>query len=171
MTIHAQALTRLAPEDYMLIEGEHLRLKGTINNLRRTCINLDTLRSCQSCSREKLATCQGRLASFFYNILDMSSNHFSHEEAIMRRRSPVTQEQDDFRDHQQAHRNILYELDALVRACTLLDEKGNTADGYRQLHTNTSNLFEQHDRLFDASFIQATTPGNIPYYAAPIAIG
>ena len=158
MVIHVKAIKNLATEDYMLIEEEHLRLHGSLNNLRSTCWNLDNQRGCQSCTREKLATCQGRLVSFFHNIINISANHFHHEESIMLRRAHVAKENEDFLNHQQAHGNILHQLNAIVSECAALDARGETAEGYRQLYRRMSELFEEHNRLFDGPFIQSAKP-------------
>jgi hemerythrin len=149
---------KLAPEEYKLIEDEHMRLHDSLINLRRTCRNLDSQRSCQSCTREQVATCQGRLVSSFYNIINIATNHFNHEEAVMLRLSLVTNQYDDLRSHQQAHNKILSELNAKVSQCAALDEQGDTAEAYRQLHKKMSELFEEHARLLDSPFVQANRP-------------
>lgn len=79
MGIYTQALINLAPEEFGRIEEEHQRLQNSIENIRSTCSNLDNQLGCQSCTREYIATCQGRLISFFHNIMSISSNHFDYE--------------------------------------------------------------------------------------------
>ncbi|MDO8990564.1 MAG: hypothetical protein Q7U91_13140 [Sideroxyarcus sp.] len=159
MAVHAGAISGLAQEDYTLIEAEHTRLRGTIDNLRDTCRNLETTRGCSECSREKLGTCRGRLVSFFYNIMDFSANHFKHEESIMGRWSQMNDECADLHRHQQAHRDILLELAALVGEGVMLDLQGSTAHAYRRLYLGVGDLFEQHERLFDDPFIRSTSGG------------
>ena len=117
MIINVLDAKKLAPAEYKLIEDEHLRLHNSLVNIRLTCRNLDSQRGCQNCTREQVATCQGRLVSSFYNIINIAANHFNHEEAIMLRLSLVTNEHDDFRSHQQAHNNILSELNAKISEC------------------------------------------------------
>lgn len=145
---------QLAPDEYKLIEDEHLRLQNSLKNIRSTCRNLDNQGSCQNCSRERIAACQGRLVSSFYNIINITTNHFNHEESIMLRLSRVTQEFEDFRRHQQAHNNILNELNARVSQCSSLIAHGETAEAYRQLYKRMFELFEEHARLLDGPFIQ-----------------
>ncbi|BCK86794.1 hypothetical protein MIZ01_0560 [Sideroxyarcus emersonii] len=158
MALHVQAIRNLAPEDYLLIEEEHLRLHRFLENLRSTCRNLNNQQNCQSCPREQLGTCRGRLASFFLNIIDISFNHFTHEESVMLRQGSVTEEHEDFRTHQQAHREILHALDTIISECASLDAQGKTAEAYRQLYRRLSEMFNEHDRLFDNPFIQSTKP-------------
>ncbi len=158
MDINGLEVKQLAPAEYKLIEDEHLRLHDTLKNLRDTCCNLDNQGSCQSCSREQLATCRGRLVSFCYNIINIATNHFNHEESIMRRLSLVTHKYEDFRIHQQVHNNILNELNAKVSQCALLDAQGKTSEAYRQLYKRMSELFEEHARLLDEPFIKSTRP-------------
>lgn len=149
---------QLAPAEYKLIEDEHLRLHISLTNIRSTCRNLNNHDSCHSCSRERIATCQGRLVSSFYNIINIATNYFNHEEFIMHRLSLVTDEHDDFHIHQQAHNSILRELNAKVSQCASLDALGDTAEAYRQLHKRMSELFEEHARLLDGPFIKSTKP-------------
>src|SRR3972149_7675247 len=154
MVIHLQAVKKLAPADYLLIEEEHARLERLLHDLRDTCCNLDNLLSCQSCSSGKLASCRGRLPSFLYDVIDLSGNHYYHEESIMLSRPHVTEEYEYFRTHHQAHVDIMQKLNALVGECSSLDNQGSTAEGYRQFYKKLSDLFEEHDRCFDEPFIQ-----------------
>lgn len=156
--INALEVKKLTPEEFKLIENEHLRLHNSLENLRNTCRNLDNQRSCENCTREQIATCQGRLVSFSHNIINITTNHFNHEESIMLRLSLVTQEYGDFRSHQQAHNSILDELNAKVKQCALLDAHGNTSEAYRQLHKKMSELFEEHVLLLDGPFIKSAQP-------------
>ena len=39
-----------------------------------------------------------------------------------------------------------------------LDEQGDTAEAYRQLHKKMSELFEEHARLLDSPFIETNQP-------------
>ena len=158
MIINVLDAKKLAPAEYKLIADEHLRLHNSLVNIRLTCRNLDSQRGCQNCTREQVATCQGRLVSSFYNIINIAANHFNHEEAIMLRLSLVTNEHDELRSHQQAHNNILNELHAKISECASLDEQGNTAEAYRQLHKKMLELFEEHARLLDSPFIETSQP-------------
>ena len=156
MTIHDRAIKSLTPADYHLIETEHLRLKKFLNDLRETCCNLDNLLGCETCSGEKLASCRGRLPSFFVDIIDLIDKHFQHEEAIMLSRPHVTEDYAFYRLHNQAHAKILLELNAIIRRCHTINKRENTADAYRQFYNSLAQLFEEHDRAFDDPFIQST---------------
>lgn len=158
MTINILVARQLTPAEYKLIEDEHRRLGDSLQNIRSTCRNLDNHDGCDNCSRERIATCQGRLITFFYNIINIAANHFSHEESIMQRLAIVTKEYENFRSHQQAHNNILNELNAKVSQCALLDANGETSEAYRQLYKRMSELFEEHARLLDDPFIKSNRP-------------
>jgi hemerythrin len=156
--IYALEVRQLSPAEYKLIEDEHLQLHNSLKNLRNTCRNLDNQGSCKNCSREQIAACQGRLASFFYNFINIATNHFEHEETIMLRVSLLAQDKEDFRSHQRAHTNILNELKSKVSQCALLDARGDTSEAYRQLYNRMSELFEEHERLLDGPYIKSTQP-------------
>lgn len=154
MAIHIEALQNLSSQDFMEISEDHVRLNDTLNLLCTTCHHIDNLLDCQSCSREKLATCQGRLVSFFYNVINFSTTHFKQEESIMLRQAGVTKDDDDYRRHQQAHVNIINALNGIISECDLLDAKGKTADAYRNFCSRMSDQFKEHDRLFDGIYLK-----------------
>jgi len=156
MVIHVQAIKNLSPEDYLLIEKEHSRLRWFLCDLHETCCNLGNQLSCQSCTTVKSASCRGRLPSFFHDLIDLAGKHFYHEESIMLGRPNVTEDYGYFRSHRQAHEKIMYELHSIVAECASLTNQGNTAESYRQLYKRVLNLFEEHDRSFDDPFIQST---------------
>jgi hypothetical protein len=154
LVIHVEALKRLAPEEFMEINEEHLRLKNTLINLSATCHNLNNQLDCQSCDREQVATCQGRLISFFYNIINFSTTHFKHEESIMLRQPGITRNDAHFLLHQQAHIDLLNALDKIISDSDALYAKGKTAEAYRQLFRKISEQFEEHDRAFDSIYVR-----------------
>jgi len=156
MTIHAQAIRKLPPADYLLIEEEHVRLGKLLHDLHETCCNLDNLLSCHSCSSAKIASCRGRLPSYIHDLIDLIDMHFYHEESIMLSRPQVTVEYKYFRTHRQAHDNIMQELKSIAGECNSLDKLERTAEGYRHFYKKISDLFEEHDRCFDDPFIQST---------------
>jgi hemerythrin len=161
MIMHANSVNNLPHEDYQQIEEEHVRLMEVLNELAGTCCNMQNQLGCNQCSREKLAACKGQLTSFFYNLVNLAFNHFSHEESIMLKRPHVTPEYEYFRIHKQAHHAILLELDRAVNACRAYKQSGQTAEAYRQLHATVSTLFSEHDMSFDDPFIQSTQANNL----------
>ena len=158
MVIHNQAIKELAPAEYRVIEKEHKLLEKYLSDLRDACgcSNLDQAPDCQACDHEKQASCQGRLHSFLFHISDLAAMHFNHEEAIMLSRQHVTKEYEYFRNHQQAHADILQKLHALSNECLSLRNKSNPAEIYRQFYKRLTDLFEVHDRSFDDPFLQST---------------
>jgi len=156
MVVHVQALKKLAPDDYFLIEMEHSRIKKFMADLRKTCCNLENQLDCQSCSREKLGSCRGLLPSFFYDLVALIGRHFSNEESIMLSRPHVTEKYEYFRTHKKAHSEIMHQLDVIVSECKSLCDQGGTANSYRHLYSKILQLFEEHDRSLDDPFIQST---------------
>jgi hemerythrin len=155
MLIHDNAVKRLAPADYIMIEEEHGQLKKFLDDLQDTCLRLDTILT-QETASDLTATYRGRLPSFLFYITELVAKHFSHEEAIMLSRPKVTDDDKYFRRHQQAHTEIIQKLDILVDECFSLDTQVSIAEIYHQFHQKLSALFEEHDRAFDDPFIQST---------------
>lgn len=156
MIMHAHSVKSLPQEDYVQIEKEHTRLREVLSELKGTCCNIQNQLGCEGCSQEKHAACIGQLNSFFYNLVNLAFNHFSHEELIMLKRPHVTTEYEYFRNHKQAHQTILLDLDRVVSTCRSFKQKGQAAEAYRLLHRNVSKLFAEHDQSFDDPFIQST---------------
>jgi hypothetical protein len=69
----------------------------------------------------------------------------------MLREAKVSKENAELHAHKKAHKNILNELSATIRECVSLDAHGDTAACYRQLYRKTSELYEEHERLFDGT--------------------
>ena len=156
MAIHVQAISKLAPADYLLIEEEHNRLGMLLRDLHGTCCNLDNLLNCHGCDSAKLASCRGRLPSYIHDLIDLVDMHFYHEESIMLGRPQVTVGNEYFRIHKQAHDNIMQELKSIAGECNSLAKLERIAEGYRHLYKKLSDLFEEHDRCFDDPFFQST---------------
>jgi len=158
MAVHIQAIKALAPADYLLIEREHVLLKNFLSDLRKACAcsNLDTMPDCKRCDHEMQTSCQGRLPSFLHYLIELATNHFEHEEAIMLSRPHVTEDYEYFRIHQRAHVEIMQKLSALVDECFALDEDDNPAEVYIRFYEQLSAIFEEHDQAFDDPFILST---------------
>lgn len=158
MSMHDKAIKELTAADYLVIEKEHKLLNKFLNDLKYacSCSNLDESQSCKSCGHEKEASCQGRLPSFLFYAIDVASTHFDHEETIMLSRPHVTDEYEYFRAHRQEHERIIQKLNLLVEECFSLETQGNTPEIYRKFHKKLSDMFEEHDRLFDDPFIAST---------------
>ncbi|MDP1660259.1 MAG: hypothetical protein Q8L73_13040 [Methylotenera sp.] len=158
MLVHSQAIKELAPADYLIIENEHKLLEKYLGNLRDACAcsNLDKLPDCQRCDHEQQTSCQGRLPSFLFHIIDLAGKHFDHEETIMLSRPHVTRDYEYFRSHQQAHADVMQKLHALSDECLLLRNQNNTAEIYSQFYEKLSSIFDEHDRNFDDPFIEST---------------
>jgi hemerythrin len=144
----------LAADDYRFIEEEHARLYELLDSLYRTCPNLDNQLNCKNCNSEKLASCRGRLVSSFHNLIYLTDNHFSHEEAIMQNWPHIVERYGQFRMHQQAHADIMDALRNTVDECAGLSEQEQTAESYRRLYRRMLQMLEEHAHLFDDPFIR-----------------
>lgn len=158
MSVHTKAIKELAPADYLIIEKEHAQLEKFLIDLRDACAcsTLDKLPDCKACDHEKQTSCQGRLPSFLFYVIDLAANHFSHEESIMLSRPHVTEQYEYFRIHQQAHADIMQKLNALVDEYFSLGTQNSAAEIYIRFYKELSDLFEEHDRSFDDPFILST---------------
>lgn len=158
MVIHTRAINQLSQTDYLIIENEHKLLEAYLNNLCDACACFKSLHQpdSQRCTHEQQASCQGRLPSFLFSIIDLATNHFEHEEDIMLSRPHVTEASEHFCLHRQAHERILQKLDALVEKCLLLNGDGDAAQIYQKLHKELLNMFDEHNRNFDDPFLEST---------------
>ena len=68
----------------------------------------------------------------------------------------ITEKNEHFLAHHQAHSNIIKAIKIIVGECKALEQQALTADGYRLMNQKISTLFEEHDRSFDTPFIQST---------------
>ena len=160
MLTHKKAIKALTPEDYLIIEKEHLLFDKFLTDLRNTCAcsNLNQLPDCRNCDHEKMTSCQGRLSSYLFYISDIAAKHFDNEEKIMLSRPHVTVDYEYFRAHHEAHEEIMGKLAALTEEYLALNSKSNTAEIYQRFYKELSNIFKEHDRNFDDPFIQSTKP-------------
>jgi hemerythrin len=158
MSVHVEAIKALAAADYDVIEKEHQLLQKFLSDLGDACVcsKQDTLPDCNRCDHEKQTSCQGRLPSFLYYVIDLAADHFDHEEAIMLSRPHVTEDYEYFRAHKLAHAEIMQKLNDLVDECFASDRESNTAEIYIQFYEELSKIFEEHDQSFDDPFILST---------------
>lgn len=158
MSVHDKAIKELSPEDYLVIEEEHKLLEKYLIDLRDACAcsTADKLADCHTCDHEKQISCQGRLPSFLFYIIELAIKHFEYEETIMLSRSRVTKNYEYFRAHHKAHIDIVETLQALIDESLSLRNDGNTPEIYRHFYENISDIFEKHDQFFDDPFIKPT---------------
>ena len=158
MLVHNKAINKLAPSDYLIIKKEHELLEKYLNDLHQACAcsHLATMPDCELCDQGKVTSCQGRLPSFLFHIIDLAGQHFDHEEKIMLSRPHVSKDYEYYRFHHQAHIDLMQNLQALADEYLSIRNKGNIAEIYRRFYDKISNLFEQHDHLFDDPFIEST---------------
>lgn len=155
MQQHDQNSNILSAGDRLLIDAEHARLEQFLCDLRDTCENFGAQGDCYRCSRTQVATCQGRLTSFFYDFLDLIAEHFENEEKIMRNTLPPVDEDQYFVRHQQEHARLVLEVRALMRESAEYSSQGNPSEAIRRLESKISELFGEHAHTFDSRFMGA----------------
>lgn len=160
MLVHNKAINQLAPADYEIINKEHKLLEKYLADLREacTCSHL-TSTDIPSCTLEQQTSCQGRLPSFLFHIIDLAGKHFDHEETIMLSRPHVSENYEYFRIHRQAHLDIMLHLQSLSDQYLSAGNISNIAETYGIFYENISTIFDEHDRLFDDPFIDSTKVG------------
>ena len=148
--------SELSAADRLLIDEEHARLEQFLHDLRDTCENFGAQGDCYGCSRAQVATCQGRLTSFFYDFLDLVAEHFENEEKIMYVSLPAADDNEFFRQHQAEHARLMSEVKSLMRESSAQSNRGNPSEAIRQLDRKIAEMFGVHAHTFDAPFLQAT---------------
>ncbi len=148
-----QDFTLLSAADRQLIEAEHARLEQFLNDLRDTCEKYRSSGNCFGCDREQVATCQGRLTSFFFDFLDLIAEHFDNEERIMRDVLPSSDLEGYFHQHQAAHARLTREVRELMRESAIFSNQGNPSEAIRRLERKISELFGRHAHVFDDVFL------------------
>ena len=154
MLVHNVAINKLKAVDYLVIKKEHKQLEKYLIDLHDACAcsHLD----CQTCAQAKHASCLGRLPSFLFHIIDLAGKHFDHEEKIMLSRPHVTKDYEYFSFHHQAHVDLLLKLQALSDEYLSMRNESYIGEIYRHFYEKLTDMFEEHDRLFDDPFIEST---------------
>lgn len=137
------------------IEDEHDHLESFLKDLVETCTEFASATECNVCSREKSATCRGRLASFQFDFLDLIAEHIENEEEIMRKYLASPEDSQYFRGHQAEHMRLMNELrNKLMHESSQLSRQGRTVAAIRLLYEKLSEIFEEHANKFDNRLIR-----------------
>lgn len=158
MLFHHQSIKELPPAESLIIENVHNLLEKYLSNLRNACAcsNLGKLSDPQTLDHEKHTSCQGRLPSYLFYVIELAAKHFDHEETIMLSRPHVTEDDEYFRMHQQAHTDIMEKLNALVDEYLPLGNQSIAAKIYIKFYKKLSDLFTEHNSSFkDPFYIQS----------------
>ena len=156
MLIHNDAINKLTASDYLVIQNEHKQLEKYLNDLHEACVcsHADRLPDHHTCAYEKQSSCLGRLPSFLFHIIDLAGKHFDHEEKIMLSKPNVNKDCQYFTYHHQAHIGLMLRLQALSDQYLSMRNEGNIAEIYKHFYEKITDMFEEHDRLFDDPFIE-----------------
>lgn len=158
MLFHHQSIKELPSAESLIIEDVHNLLEKYLSNLSNACAcsNLGKLPDSQALDHEKHTSCQGRLPSYLFYVIELAAEHFDLEETIMLNRPHVTEDNEYFRMHHQAHIDIMEKLNALVDEYLALSNQSIAAEIYIQFYKKLSDLFTEHNRSFkDPFFIQS----------------
>jgi hypothetical protein len=151
----------LSPAELQQIEHEHQRLAMFLHDLHDTCCKFQTLEDCQGCGREKIACCQGRLASFRFDFFDLVAEHIENEEQIMRNSLGEAGCDEFLHRHQDEHAHLLREMNDWMREMAVLSKEGHTAAAIRKLHRQISARFGEHAECFDHPFLELIQGPNL----------
>ena len=162
MLVHSKAINKLAPSDYAMIKREHKQLEKYLADLHDACAcSLLPDYDAPDCANEQQTSCQGRMPSFLFHIIDLAGRHFDHEESIMLSRPKISENNDYFRVHRQAHLDIMKNLQGLADNYFSVTKKSNTAEVYRLFYGKIAGIFDEHDSQFDDPFIESTKQESI----------
>lgn len=141
-------------QDLASIHKDHAQLMRHLEHIRETCTYIDSHNNCENCSREKHASCKGRLHSLLIYGIEVAEMHFVHEEAILLEGLAPETRTARFLAHLAAHEAILKKLEMVNTMSAELDKNVSTAEAYRNLYNQTSAILEEHERLFDQPLIR-----------------
>ena len=156
MAVHQIAFSQLDQDKRNSIEKEHKKLIKVVNQLRIACDFSEEVEAplCNGCERGKQASCRGLAPSYLYDLIELTSKHFIHEEMVMLSMPHVNESYEHFQNHRKAHSKILNKLDKLVDYNVLHIDKINTASIYREFYEAILKMFQAHDKAFDDPFLQ-----------------
>jgi len=148
-------VTTIPDADQSRIEEEHAHLEQFVKDLVNTCTEFESMKGCEQCGREQCASCQGRLASFQFDFLDLVAEHLDNEENIMRKYLVSPEDSRYFKSHQAEHVRLLDEIrNNLLRESTRLNRQGRTAEAIRMLHGKLAEIFEDHCKDYDGMLLK-----------------
>jgi len=153
-------LRALSLTERQLSQDEHARLERFLRELREACSEFNSLEECQDCSREKIASCQGRLISFTHDFLDFVIGHFENEEKIMSEIYSTQQSNRNFQLHQQEHMKLVREMESLMHELSVMSRRGHTASAIREFYYRVAEIFNKHAHTFDEPLMQLPEPQN-----------
>ncbi len=141
-------------QDLASIHEDHAQLLRHLEHIRETCTFIDSHDNCENCSREKHASCKGRLHSLLIYGIEVAEMHFVHEEAILLEGLALETRTARFLAHLAAHEAILKKLEMVNTMSAELNKNVSTAEAYRNLHNQTSAILREHEHLFDQPSIR-----------------
>ncbi len=146
----------ISATDRLLLDEEHARLEQFMNDMSDICENFFLHGNCLACNRSQVATCQGRLTSFFYDFLDLVAEHFENEENILRSSLTGGDGDERFFQHKNEHARLMHEINDLMRESLLLSHQGNPSAAIRRLDQKITEMFGAHANVFDAPILLLT---------------
>ncbi len=157
MSLHKDQIEKLERAEYLLIEREHKQLVKYLTQLRDVCdfSKDEQLPPCTQCDSGKQSSCRGLLPSYLYDLIEVASKHFIHEEKVMLSGSHVTEDYKQFQMHRQAHSKIMQKLNGMVDTYFSQSNGANVSQIYRAFYSDISRLFAAHDKAFVDPFLKS----------------
>ena len=159
ISLHKDQIEKLERPEYLLIEREHKQLVKYLTQLRDVCdfSKEEQLPPCTQCDSGKQSSCRGLLPSYLYDLIEVASKHFIHEEKVMLTRPHVTEDYKQFQMHRQAHNKIMQKLNGMVDKYFSQSNEANISQIYREFYRDISRLFAAHDIAFDDPFLKSSS--------------
>jgi len=125
--------------EHATIHTAHQELEKLQNDLNETCRNLSTTKNCQSCSKELVACCKGRLSSYAHDFICLV------EERMLQDELEAEQDPIGLLSCQVNHDKLWSKVNNLAEGSVSLARTGSVAEGYSKLHGVISDILEGND--------------------------
>ncbi len=128
-----------------LIDAEHQALLGVLRRLPDICQSFLSRMDCSQCSTEARRDCESRLVDLLSEVIEFVIDHFSSEEAIMRRSLLPAIEPARCEAHFEDHAEIMGRLTDILGALT----PETTSGRMRELNALLLSWLNEHIRHHD----------------------
>jgi hypothetical protein len=137
-----------------LFEAELKRLELFMGDLRDTCVEFSSASDCSNCSKERVATCRGRLPSFYYDLHDLVAEHLENTEKVIGEAHKPERDAQVLKLRQQELAELMREVNRLVRESEIAGQQERIEVPIRQVYYLISKGFCTHFSAFDKRVLQ-----------------
>ena len=146
---HASAQRGSLPTDWRsghpLIDDEHQALLAVVQRLPEICESFLSKTDCSGCAPAARQACEARLVGLLGEVIEFVIEHFSSEEAIMRRSLLPAIEPARCEAHFEDHAEIMGRLTDILGALT----PETTSGRMRELNASLLSWLNEHIRHHD----------------------